>query len=39
MRRRVRGLVPGLPKLSNCYCLPGKAGGSPNVLERKVADA
>ena len=34
MRRRVRGLVPRppIPELSNCYCLPGRAGGSPNGL-------
>jgi hypothetical protein len=25
--------LDGLPQLSNCYCLPGKAGGSPGGLD------
>jgi hypothetical protein len=26
---------PRLPEMSNFYCLPGRAGGSPNVLAKK----
>jgi len=24
--------LDGLPEMSNCYCLPGKAGGTPGTL-------
>jgi hypothetical protein len=24
--------LDGLPEMSNCYCLPGKAGGTPGIL-------
>jgi hypothetical protein len=27
--------LDGLPEMSNCYCLPGKAGGTPGILVRK----
>jgi hypothetical protein len=29
---------PRLPEMSNFYCLPGRAGGSPNVLAPIYSD-
>src|ERR1035437_8420377 len=26
--------LDGVPEMSNCYCLPGKAGGTPSGLAR-----
>src|SRR5690348_13128629 len=31
-RLTLRSFPDGLPHLSNCYCLPGRAGGSPHGL-------
>src|SRR5271154_4760237 len=29
--------LDGLPQMSNCYCLPGRAGGSPDCSRRRGA--
>jgi hypothetical protein len=28
----VEEFLDGLPEMSNCYCHPGKAGGSPSSI-------
>src|SRR5882672_11409551 len=33
LERLTKGVRPRLPELSNSGCLPGRAGGSPGVLE------
>jgi hypothetical protein len=30
--------LDGLPEMSNCCCLPGKAGGTPERLEKVGVD-
>src|SRR6266568_1362285 len=30
--------LDGLPKMSNCYCLPGRAGGTPRWIRCRLED-